>query len=239
MSTQPVSSRLIRKERNKMLHQSVVFGVTAVVIVAVFVLAILPNFARIIDFVLNTDTTTVATSTEPQIIQPPLLSAPATATNSAQLRVAGSTLSDTKVTVVLNGTQLDSVSPASDGTFSVPVTLQDGDNTLSAFSTTGSGTESKASKEYSVFYDREKPLLTVTSPADKTTFSAKEQLVTLTGTTDPDSKISVNDRFVYPKADGTFTTQYSLSSGENILLIQAVDQAGNVTSSTLTLTYHP
>lgn len=239
MSSQQVSSRLIRKERSKLMKQTVWYVLSAVLIVGTFVFVVLPNFARIMDFVLNTDSTPVATGDQREVIQPPILSAPAMATNSAQLKIEGSTLPDTEVTVVFNGSQMDTISPKEDGSFSYLLTLQDGDNTVAAFSTTKSGVESKVGKEYTVFYDREKPLLEVTSPVDKTTFNSKEKIATITGKTDTDSKIRVNGRFIYPRADGTFTTQYTLADGENILEITALDEAGNEMTQKLTLTYHP
>ncbi|MBP7774593.1 hypothetical protein KA078_02260 [Candidatus Woesebacteria bacterium] len=239
MPTQQVSSRLIRKERSKLMKQTFWYVVTAVLLVLIFILAVLPNFARIMDFVLNTDSSPVSAGDERQVIQPPILSAPVSATNSAQLKIEGNTLPDTEVTVVFNGEQMGKVAPQSDGTFSYLATLQDGDNTVTAFSTTKAGVESKTGKEYIVFYDRERPLLEITAPIDKTTFSAKEKVVTVVGTTDTDAKIKLNGRFVFPKADGSFSTQYTLADGENILDIVAIDDAGNEMKTTLTLTYRP
>ncbi len=239
MSTLPVSSRLIRKERNKLMRQTFWYVVTAIIIVGVFLLLVLPNFARIMDLVLNTDTTTTVASDQREVIQPPILSAPVPATNSAQLRIEGNTLPDTEVKILFNGEQLGSVTPSAEGIFSYLLTLQDGDNTISAFSVTRGGVESKVSKEYTVFYDRERPLLEITGPVDKTTFSAKEKTISITGKTDSDAKLRINGRFVYPRADGTFSAPYTLAEGENKIEVTALDEAGNETTQLLTFTYHP
>lgn len=239
MSATPVSSRLIRKERNKLMRQTFWYVASAVGIVSIFLLLVLPNFARIMDFLLNTDTDTITATDQREVIQPPLLSAPAVATNSAQLRIEGNTLPDTEVTILFNGEQLGSVSPTAEGTFSYLLTLEDGDNTIAAFSTTKAGVESKVSKEYTVFYDREKPLLEIAGPVDKTTFSAKEKTISITGKTDTDAKLRINGRFVYPRADGTFTAPYTLAEGENTIDIAALDEAGNETTQALTFTYRP
>ena len=71
------------------------------------------------------------------------------------------------------------------------------------------------------------PEAEVTEPQDGTEFDAKSKLITISGKTEAGVKIYLNDRFFLPKADGTFSSSYSLNAGENILKIKFVDEAGN------------
>lgn len=221
------TSRIIKKERSKMVRQTVWFIGFAIILGLVFIAFILPNFVQFVDTVLNTNP--IPVEEEEQLIQPPVLSAPVAATNSAELIVSGVAQAEQKITFVVNGEQSSGPNTSPEGNFSGSIYLSEGENTVTAFATTAKGTESAVGREYAVVLDTQSPTLEVSKPEDGASFSSKEKTIEVTGVTDPNTKVYLQDRLVFVKSDGTFSTSFSPSSGENKLHIIAVDAGGNRT----------
>lgn len=230
------SSRLIKQERKKLVRQTMMFVVAAIVLALVFIFVILPLFIRFINSVLNTNPITEDDSV---ILQPPVMSAPLDATNSAQLKINGFDAPDHQVVIMVNGQEQSRILTAEDGSFAADVTLTEGENSLNSYSIDKDQNESKTGQDFMVTLDTEKPALTVTEPADDASVSSKDHLVTIKGTTDAGSKVYINDRLVFPSSDGSFSTQQTVIDGKNELTIKAVDEAGNETQTKLTITFSP
>jgi len=64
------------------------------------------------------------------------------------------------------------------------------------------------------------------------------QTVTIEGTVNEEARIWINERLVIVD-QGVFRNSYRLSQGSQDIVIKAVDQAGNETETTLTLSYQP
>ncbi len=222
--TERVSSRLIKKERSKLVKQTMWMVGGGIVLVAAFIFLVLPNFFRLVNAVLNTNP---IAEEEAVIIQAPDLVAPISATNSAELKVSGVGTSNMKTIIVVNGTPGPETTAGDDGSFSSSIELTEGENTLAAYSIDDNGNESKVGRSYTVILDTKKPSVEVLEPTEGQEFDSKQTLITVKGNADPDSKIYLNDRFFLPKADGSFSTNYSLNSGENILIIKVIDEGGN------------
>jgi bacillopeptidase F len=234
--TRQVSSRLIKQERKKLVRQTLIFVMAAVVLVLIFIFVILPLFIRFINGVLNTNPITEDDSV---MLQPPVLSAPVDATNSAQLKIDGFDSPEHEIVVVLNGQEHTRVQTSEDGSFSADVTLTEGENSLSAYSLDLEENESKAGENFTIMLDTEKPTLTVTEPVEGATINSRDRLVTVAGTTDAGSKVYVNDRVVFPAADGSFSTRHTLVDGKNELIIKSVDKAGNQIEQKITVEFTP
>lgn len=234
--TERVSSRLIKKERTKIVKQTVWFVIAGIVLVLVFLFFVLPMFFRVIDSILNTNP---LPDDETIILQAPVLVAPVAATHSAELKIEGIGQPNTKAILVVNGAKGPEVDTAEDGSFSTTVQLSDGENNIVAYTADDKENESSPSRDYRVLLDMEAPELELKEPEEGATFDSKQKLITVSGMTDPSAKLYLNDRFFSPKADGSFSTTYSLNDGENVLKLRAIDMAGNQTEVERKVTFKP
>ena len=231
---QPVSSRIIKKERSKLLRQSVIFGVAAIGLGLVFIFFVLPNFVAVIERFQGEDATTE--TVEQSLIQSPVLGAPISATNSASLKVSGVAQPNLQVTFVVNGNADEPVTSDESGAFSGTVELTEGQNLVTAFVTTEDGNESKTGREYQVIFDTQPPTLELSQPEENQSFDSKQRTIEVVGTTEPETRVFLQDRVVFARSDGSFSTSFSPSSGENKFVIKAVDDAGNTTQLDRTVT---
>lgn len=232
----PVSSRLIKQERKKIVRQTFVFVGAAIVLILIFIFVVLPLFIRFINSVLNTNP---IAEDEVSMLQPPVLSAPLEATKSAQLKIYGYDSPGHEIVILLNGQEHARTLTAEDGSFVADVELTEGENSLNTYAIDSEDNESEPGQNYIIILDTEKPALTVTEPQEGATINSRDRLVTVAGNTGPGSKIYVNDRVVFPGTDGTFTTRHSLADGKNEIIVKAVDEAGNETEQKLTVEYVP
>ena len=219
-----VSSRLIKKERSKILKQTLWAVIGGVALVAAFIFLVLPTFINTVNSVLNTNPINEEGAV---IIQAPDLVAPVTATYSGQLAISGVGTTGTKTVVVVNGNPATELDNSDDGTFSTTIELTEGENSLTAYSVDDRGNESKTGRTYIIVKDTQTPSLEVTEPQEGQQYESKQTVINVVGKTEPNTKIYLNNRFFLPKADGSFSTSFSLNGGENILKIKAIDAAGN------------
>ena len=232
-----VPSRKIRKEKKKAIAQSIIMIAVAIILFFAFIFVIIPGFFNLFTNFLDSSSPFQETDTIPPQI--PIVSAPISATNSAQLKVTGFGEPESFVIFVLNGSKQEKVKIATDGSFEVPITLTEGENVLRAYGVDDAQNESATTKDYVTLFDTTAPILEITEPTDGTKFESRaNESVTIQGKTDDGetgTRIYINDRVVFPKDDGTFSYTYRLSEGENKLQIKALDRAGN--SSELEITY--
>lgn len=172
------------------------------------------------------------------ILFPPLLDPVPTATNSSFLKISGSGQPETTVSLYVNEAEGRKMSIAKDGTFSfASVRLAEGANTISAKILDDKNNMSDLSNVVSIIMKKTPPSLDVTSPSDNQTISDDNNIVNVSGKSDSDTTVTVNDRLVVVQSDGSFTYQYPLNQGENKLKIVATDVAGNQTIIDRTVKY--
>jgi hypothetical protein len=222
-------SRRVRREKKKVLSQSIIMIVIAIVLFFTFIFVIIPNFFNFITNFLDSSTPFQETdTTAPQI---PIVSAPVNATNSANLKITGFGEPESSVVFVLNGSKQEKVIISKEGAFEVPITLDSGENKISAYSIDEAKNESSTTKDYVTIFDNKAPGIEISEPEDGASFETrKNQSITIKGTTDEDevgTKIYINDRVVFPKDDGSFSYTLRLDEGENKLEVKAQDKAGN------------
>lgn len=233
-----VSSRRVRKEKQKAIRQTVALLGLAVLTLLLFIFVIIPVFINGFNSFLNTSNPfEVSDSIPPQV---PILSAPVEATSSAALVLSGFGEPESTVVFVLNGSQYAELTIATDGTFQEEIELTEGENTVAAYSIDAAENESALSKTFTIAYDTTPPLLDVSGIEDGTVVETrKNQSFTVSGTTEPGVKVTINGRVVFPTSDGSFSQAVLLVEGENTLVIEAIDQAGNTTSAEKKITYIP
>lgn len=192
----------------------------------------LPLFARFIVAVtsLRRDSVTSTNTSVTSFLFPPLLDSSYEATNSGKLTLTGSSEKEATVKVFINDEYEVKVLADNEGKFAVKnIKLYEGLNTITAVTIKGDK-ESSPSSPLIVMYKKNPPRLEISSPKEGAAFSSDQKEMTLTGETEPGSRVTINDRFVIVDQQGKFTYTAQLSNGENIFQVVAVDSAGNETT---------
>lgn len=231
-------SRRIRREKKKVMSQSIMMIIVAIALFLTFIFVIIPNFFNFITNFLDSSTPfQEVDDIAPQI---PIISAPANATNSGQIKISGYGEPEASVIFVINGSKQDKITILEDGSFEAPINLEEGENKISAYSVDAAENESSQTKDYITFFDTKAPNIEITEPEDGASFETRNnQSITIKGKTGEDelgTKIYINDRVVFPKEDGSFSYTLRLNEGENLVEVRAQDKAGN--SNKLELKYN-
>jgi hypothetical protein len=224
--TTQVSSRLAKREQQRLAKQTAILIGLGVIITIAFIFAVIPGLIRLTGG--NGDAGLLGADEDKVAPRPPSISSPVTATHSATIKVSGFSEADSEVVLVLNGQEANRTTTASDGTFELDVSLGSNENDLAFFAIDKAGNESEASRSYAVTYDAEPPTIELESPQDGQQFELrKNQTITVKGKTEANAKVYLNGRLIFANSDGSFSTTYQLAEGDNELRIRAVDKAGN------------
>jgi hypothetical protein len=225
-----------RKEKRRLV-------LAIVGIIAIFTLILAFGVKALIGFSLLVEKlrggTSPITQQSQTIILPPIIDPPVSATNSATISITGKAQTGLTLILYVNNTEYKKLSVKDDGTFklsSVPLTT--GANTISAKLTDEKGNISDLSNIVSVSYGNTPPRLVISDPTDNTTISGDPNTVTVNGMTDDNVTVTINDRMVVIKTDNSFSFNYPLNEGDNMLNIMATDAAGNQTTLQRKVTYH-
>lgn len=116
----------------------------------------------------------------------------------------------------------DKVETLSDGRFERLVALSEGLNVFTLVATDAAG--NTASLNVTVTRDSSPPSLVL----DEVPSSTSDGEITLTGTVEPGSILTINGKFVSVATDGTFEETVALSPGPNTITAEVVDSAQNV-----------
>ena len=172
--------------------------------------------------------------------QAPALNALSEATNQSEIEVSGLTEAGAVVKIFLTGQETKEIVADNEGNFSsgkLKLTL--GKNEIYAVAIDKAGNQSETSKKISVWYDNEPPALEISQPEDGETISDEKGKIEIIGKTEEEAELTINDHRVILNQEGSFKYPFSLSLGENEILIIATDKAGNQTEKTLTINYSP
>jgi len=220
-----VSSRLIKKERQKLTKQIIWFSALSVLLILFFLFVVMPIFVRVVNGIINTNP--INNDNEEVFIQAPALDAPPAYVANSSLQVTGYGEEQAEIIFIINGSEDVTVLAADDGRFEALLELTEGENVISAYSQINSDQVSPVSKQYLVVLDTEPPVIELTSPEDGKTYNIKDQTLNVEGSTDPDAKVYLNERLIFPSSDGKFVSKFQLQEGDQTITIKAVDQAGN------------
>lgn len=170
---------------------------------------------------------------------PPRINTPPRYTNQASEKIEGSARPGSDVVIFFNSHRQEVVANA-EGQFTGAFTLSEGDNTVYAVTIDSSGRQSSSSSVYTITLDKEPPSLEILSPENEQRFSgSRNQNVRISGKTDLEARVSINDRVAVVRGDGTFEMSLNLAEGENAFLVKSVDRAGNQSEQQLVLFYSP
>ena len=174
--------------------------------------------------------------------QMPLLNAPPSYTNEQTLTISGFATPSTWVQFVVNNQVVSAgkVPVGLNGEFSVSLELEEGENTLQAYSFDDNGLQSNDTKVYTVTLDTQKPPIDLESPENHQQFHGRaSQIVIINGHTEPGARVLVNTSATRADVDGFFKLEYRLSDGDNNLEIVATDKAENENKITISVNFQP
>ena len=223
-----------RKERRQIMLT--LFGIVGILIfLAIFGVKLLVGFSLLVAKLRGATPTTQQTQA---LLLPPQLDPLPYATYSAEIRVSGKVKGDVTILLYVNEEQTDKMKPKEDGTFQFSnVKMNDGANVISAKATDDKNNASDLSEVLTIQVKTNKPTLDVTAPSENDEITGEKQITTVTGKSEPDNSVTINDRFVVVKSDGSFSYDLSLKEGEQTITIIAKDQAGNETKMERKVTY--
>lgn len=236
----PTSSHRIKIEEKK-LYKKIVLLIVGMIGLGIFMIFIgIPVFAQAILFIsgFRKDKVVANTTVLETALFPPSLDPIPEATNTATIALSGYGEKNASVVVYVNDVETKKAQTDSDGKFLiVNLPIKEGDNTITAKSVKDDK-DSSVSAAFTVSYLNKPPKLDIDSPHDGDKFSTNRD-ITISGTTDPDNRITLNDRTVVLDTLGKFKTSYSLSDNDNELSLKAFDTAGNSVEKKIKVTYYP
>jgi bacillopeptidase F len=155
-------------------------------------------------------------------------------TNQSTFTVEGQASPTTLVHLFNKGVEVATTTAREDGTFSVAVTLQNGENVLTATASTDRG-NTDPSDPVKIILDQAKPELTISKPAAG--FKTNQQAVTIEGkATDLHlSEVTINGQKAKVTEDSSYSLDVLLNNGENKFNVTAIDRAGNETNKEVTV----
>jgi len=147
-------------------------------------------------------------------------------TNDRVLEVSG--LTDPEVTITVNGILV----PVEGGLFTLAMTLEEGTNVIVVEAVDLAKNHKSATLR--VVYDVTPPRVTMTFPQGDT--AVNRSSVVVAGTVDPDVNVVRVNQVLVPVKSGSFSKNFKLDEGTNLITIDVVDRAGNAVSRSFRVT---
>jgi len=176
----------------------------------------------------------------PVFLPPPILSPLSSATNSAQIKLGGSSQTETTVEIFLNEEAQNAIEVDKDGQFETKLTLNENENQIYAIAQDLLGNYSSRSEKIKIIFDDQAPELEIKTPTeDEKFYQEKNRAIEIHGQTETNASLYLNDHLLILNGNGEFSTQLKLEEGENILKFLVKDQAGNETEKEIMVFYQP
>lgn len=171
------------------------------------------------------------------IVLPPRLNYLPSATNSAELNVSGSAPANQMVDIYLNDLKEGDTKVNAEGYFDKNIVLNLGSNQIYAITIDPKGEKSGISNQMNINFLDIAPELTVTEPVDDAQIKQKDNFILVKGNTEAGSTLKVNGRLGVISSDGSFSYRLGLSEGDNKIVVEVIDSAGNNKKSELTVNF--
>ena len=225
------------KKNIKKTYRYIFLSIASLVFLVIFGLPTLIKFAGFVGDITEADRPIEINDITPPA--PPQFDDIPEYTNRESVEVTGSSESGARISINSNGDSSEVVAN-NEGRFTFVFNLNKGENTISAISKDSSGNVSSETKIYMTIFDDISPKVDVSSPKDNDSFFGNQQRqISVQGTVNEKTDLTINGRFVELKDDGTFVFSTTLNDGQNTFEIKAVDPAGNEATSTLSVNFTP
>lgn len=154
-------------------------------------------------------------------------------TNEENITVEGSASPAATIQLMNNGEEVVKESVSDTGEFAIPMTLLEGENELTVVTLVDESPVNE-SDAVTITLDTEAPALTIDSPQDGDVI--KEKTITVEGAIRDDhlDVVEVNGQQATIE-DGAYSKQIQLENGEQVIEVVARDEAGNITSESVTI----
>ncbi|HLL60176.1 MAG TPA: hypothetical protein VK338_00505 [Candidatus Nitrosocosmicus sp.] len=226
----PASHR--QKKMNRRIYVYLIFLVALILFMATIGVKLLINVSLFIAG--NKDDTSTSQDQNSDLILPPTIDDIPEATNSATIKIKGTSSSKGNLTLYVNNKKKEGIRVRNEE-YETTVNLQKGENEIYVVLENPKIKLKKESEKYKVLFKNEKPKLEISSPKDGDKVNKNE--ITIQGQTDKDVTITINDAPVVVDAQQNFAYNLRLTEGENTFTISAVDYAGNTETKELKVTY--
>jgi len=231
------TSRLKRTENRRALRSTLLYIVLIVGTIYLLLNFGLPALSKITELITSSvkqDSVDGGLSGPPP--PPPQIKTLPADTKERKLKVEGNTRPGYTINLFFNDEKNEILADAR-GEFTGVFELSIGKNTIRATATDNSGKESASTRTYDVNFDNEPPNIGIIAPENDKEFFGRDSQVKIEGETEPGNSAYINDRTVIVRSDGKFDSLVSLSEGDNVFKIKAVDPAGNESEIELKLRY--
>lgn len=223
------NSRRIKTIEKKSIRNTI-FAILGIFIIfsliIIFGMQFIINLSLGLEKITGNNNPQTTTSTSPSYISPPHINPMSPATNSAHIIVSGVADKDQTINLYVNGKLSDKTKTKDDKSFSFKdITLDQGQNDIKAKAVGQNNNESDYSQNIQVTYSSEAPKLDVNTPQDGQTYGSSP--ITVSGTTEPNNRVTVNDFWAIVDDSGKFSYMLPLQKGENTLIITSINEAGN------------
>jgi hypothetical protein len=224
-------------EKELLMRLLIMLGASIALLVGIFFLSV-PVLSRLVTFwdIISPPKEAQQSSEDTISPQAPFISNFPSAVNEKFIDLQGYAESGSTVELYLNDDLAEKTITDSNGDFEFKdIALYEGTNTFYAKAIDQAGNESPESEAFAVILDKEPPELVVNQPKDG--FSTNDERMEISGTTEPNASVFVNQHQAVVQSDGSFSLSILLSEGENELVIEAVDRAGNKSTQELVGNY--
>lgn len=236
-----ISSRVQKIEDRKNRNQAIVFVLLTVGFILLLIFIGFPLFIKAAIFIgdLRSSSSKIEASDKTPPIPPRFLDA-FEATNSAKIKLVGYAEPGSTVALTANDKAAQETVAETDGTFQFKdIELDRGKNRLHATSKDAAGNQSQISEILEIDYDSKAPDLEIETPKDGQEFAEEEREIVVSGKSEPDINVRVNEYVVVVDTEGNFVKKLLLLEGENEITVKATDRAGNVTTKSVRVKYRP
>ena len=207
------------------------------IVMFIYGLPIVIKFAAFLGNLNSSDKINIADDKTPPA--PPIIALLPKAVPEPNLKIEGTAESGSTVVLNLNGQTTDTLVDDQGG-FVFSINLVKIENSFFLVAKDKAGNFSAETKKYQIKLDNIDPLLTISKPTDGTEFyGSGEKQLTIEGETEPDTTLTINDNIAIVSENGKFTHNYNLQDGQNTFNIKSVDEAGNTTEKTISVTFLP
>jgi len=234
------ASRLSRYAEKQNKRQFLLFGLGTIIVIFLLLQfggTIINAFGNIILGIRGEDFQVGQNSDIEEVLFPPNLANLPNATPSGEIDISGlANYKDGKVILYVNGRKEDTLTIDEEEFTFKRVRLQDGENILKV-RYEKDNRQSDFSQEYKVIRSSEKPSIKIAQPANNSTFTKADKKIIIIGNTEPNNTVRINGFRAVVDSEGKFSYLYELKDGENKITVEAVNEAGLLSSEEITIIY--